>query len=261
MAFLSTTVIKVGGAVLNKLDSFWEQTTELLAQGPVLLVHGGGNEATRLARQLGHEPRMVKGRRVTSSLDMRILEWTLRGQVNLDLVAQSLLHGLKGVGVSGADAGMITVTKRPPWNINGEEVDFGRVGDITKLDPGLLFHLMETGYLPVVAPMGLDSTGQRFNVNGDTVASSIAVAIKAKTLLLVTVTGGIRHDPSDPTSVIPTLTRAQLRKGQEDGWISGGMHVKATLALEALEQGVRSVFITGPDDLINRSHATQIQLG
>jgi len=256
----AVTVIKVGGAVLDNLHTFWQQVKSLVTESAVVLVHGGGYAATRLAHRLGHEPRIVQGRRVTTELDLRIVEWTMRGAINVDLVGQALANGMRPVGLCGADGNLLSVTKRPPWEISGEQVDFGWVGEIELVDTALLETLTKAGYLPIVAPLGVDRYGRRYNVNADTVSSALAVALGAQTLLLVTETGGVRRQSQDPSTLIRSLDSPLLRRGQEEGWISGGMHVKGTLAMEAIKNGVREVFITGPDDIIHRTQATRILL-
>lgn len=253
-------VVKVGGAVLEDLDSFWPQVEMLSSMGPVAIVHGGGREASALAAKLGHRPRIIRGRRVTTALDLQIVEWTMRGAINVSLVGQALTHGLRGVGLCGADGGLLMVTRREPWTIDGEEVDFGWVGEISSVHPRILTVLIGAGYLPIIAPVGIDDQGRRYNVNADTVASALAVALAAESLILVTDTGGIRRHANDASTLVRSLSARAFSEGQAQGWIVGGMQVKGHVAVEALRKGVRQVFVTGPDDLIKRSQATQIVL-
>ena len=253
-------VIKVGGAVLQHLEAFWPQVQTLARTHHVVIVHGGGAAATSLAHRLGHQPRIVQGRRVTTLLDLQIVEWTMRGGVNVDLVGQATAHGLHAVGLCGADGGMVRVIRRKPWMIDGEAVDFGWVGDIEAVNTQLLHTLFGIGHLPILAPLGVDGQGRRYNVNADTVAAAIAVALAAETLLLVTATGGILRHAHNPDTLFRSLTASALREGQAGGWISGGMHVKGQVAIEALTRGVGQVFITAPGDLIGRTTATRIVL-
>ena len=253
-------VVKVGGAVLKDLEAFWPQLEMLSRMNPVTIVHGGGSEASALAGKLGHRPRIIRGRRVTTTLDLRIVEWTMRGAINVSLVGQALTHGLCGVGLCGVDGGLLMVTRREPWMVDGEEVDFGWVGEIESVHPRILTVLMGEGYLPIVAPIGVDVQGRRYNVNADTVASALAVGLAAEALILVTETGGIRRHAHDPATLVRSLSARTFDEGQAQGWVAGGMQVKGHVAVEALRKGVRQVYITGPGDLIKRSHATQIIL-
>ena len=254
-------VVKIGGALLEApetLDAFWEGIAGLRQQAPVVVVHGGGPQATALARRLGHEPRIVQGRRVTTELDLQILQWALRGELNLRLVAAALQHGLPAVGLAAADGGTLRVRRRPPWTIEGETVDFGFVGDVERVEPALLRHLLEGGYVPVVAPLGIDDEGQLYNVNADTVACALAEALQAHTFLLVTETGGVRRNPDDPASLLPCCDRATFEAGLRDGWIGGGMRVKLEVAFQARGRGIPEVYILAPDDLLTRSRATSV---
>ena len=186
---MKTTVIKMGGvSVLHDelLDTLWTSAARLAESGRVVVVHGGGVRATEIAGELGHTPRMVHGRRITTDTDLKIVQWTLRGELNGRLVAGAVRHGVKAVGLSGADGPLVRVTKRPPWNIDGETIDFGWVGDIASVDTELLNILLDLGYVPVIAPLGIDHTGQLYNVNADTVSCALAEALQADEYLLVT---------------------------------------------------------------------------
>ena len=253
-------VIKIGGKVLDDLDALWKNVKARIQASPVVIVHGGGKSATALAQRLGHEPRKVRGRRITTPLDLQTIEWAIRGSVNLHLVGEALARGLRGVGLSGADGGLVTVTRRPPWTIEGAEVDFGHVGDIEQVNPGVLTPLLQAGYLPIVAALGIGKGGHRFNVNADTVAAAIAVALEAEQLILVTDTGAIRRQADAAETRIHTMDAASLEKGQERGWITDGMMVKCQVAIDALNRGVRSVYVAGPGDVGELKQATQLVL-
>lgn len=249
-------VIKIGGAVLSKLNRFWHQVAAL--PYPVVVVHGGGAQSTRLAKRLGHTPRIIQGRRVTSDLDLAVAEWAMRGEVNLRLVSEGLSKGVNCVGLSGADGGMIKVKKRKPWTIEGEVIDFGWVGDITRIDPHVIRTLLRGGYVPVIAPLARGPDGHRYNVNADTVAGALAQALKAKELLLVTDTGGLRRQTNKSNSLLRKCLKADYEQGLQEGWITGGMHVKLHVAYEALEGGVESVYILGPDHVKEKRYATRV---
>jgi acetylglutamate kinase len=255
------TVVKVSGTLLDEpgqLAKLWSALQSLQAEAPVVLVHGGGTQMTALANRLGHTPERVQGRRITTDLDLKIAQWALRGTLNTKLVSQAQQHDLTAVGVSGADAGLVHVSKRPAWDVNGRTVDFGWVGDIEHVDPSLLTGLLEQGLVPVVAPLGIDDEGQVYNVNADTVACALAEALAAQQLLYVTGAGAVRRDADDPASRLDTCDHTTAEQGIRDGWIEGGMRVKVETALDALDGPVGEVHICGPGDLVSRTQATEV---
>ncbi len=249
-------VIKIGGTVLDHLSQFWDQVKSI--EPPVVIVHGGGMQSTNLAKRLDHTPKIVKGRRVTSSLDLSIAEWAMRGAVNVKLVAEAHTFGLKAVGLSGVDGAMINVRRREPWLIDGKEVDFGWVGEIVSIDTTLIEANLNSGFIPIIAPLGIDHSGHRYNVNADTVACALAASIHATELLLVTDTGGVLRNQNDPSSLLTICSPSDETAGLSQGWIRGGMSVKIQTARGALEKGVSSVWILGVDDLLHKKNATSI---
>lgn len=254
-------VVKIGGALVTAdLSGFWGDIAALKERLPVIVVHGGGPEATRVARLLGHEPEIVHGRRVTTERDLEIIEWVARGALNTRLVGQAAACGVRAVGLSGVDASLVLVARRPPWIIDGREVDFGLVGDVESIDPELLQALLSAGLTPVIAPLGVDRTGQAYNVNADTIARAIAEAVGAERLMLVTESGSLRAAADGTGPVVAKCDRAMFTTGVEKGWIAGGMRVKLQVAFEALQAGVPEVCIVGPDDLLRRSKATRVVL-
>ncbi len=255
------TVLKIGGALVSRpeaVDALWRAVAQIRASRPVLLVHGGGPRATELARKLGHEPRIVEGRRVTGDLDLQIVKWTMRGELNADLVAASRTHGVDAVGISGADGSTIQVEKRPAWDVDGERVDFGWVGDIQQVDTRLLHHLLEGSFVPVVAPLGVDGAGRIYNVNADTVSCAIAVAVRAHEYLLVTESGGVRRNAEDAESHLSSISRAEYERGLSEGWIGDGMIVKLKVAFDAITRGIPQVYVTSPEGLLDRSLGTRV---
>lgn len=257
----SPIVVKIGGSLIDasdELDVLWPAIEALQEETSVVIVHGGGKQMSDMADRLDHTPRRVQGRRVTTDLDLEIAQWTMSGALNTELVARAKTYDLTAVGLSGADAGQLNVEKRPPWDIDGETVDFGWVGDIQRVDPSLLRGLLRQDVVPVVAPLGVDDTGQVYNVNADTVASALATALEAAQLLFVTETGGVRRDPTDPSTRLETCDASTFERGREEGWIEGGMRVKIQTALDALGDGVRQVLICSPGDVVAQSHATEV---
>lgn len=255
------TLVKVGGALLgagDERDALWRGLACLLTEGPVVVVHGGGPQSTALARRLGHEPRMVAGRRVTTDLDLDVAAYTLRGLTNATLVAAATAAGIPAVGLSALDGHLVTAARRPPRDIDGETVDFGHVGDVVGVDARLVRLLLSDGFLPVVASLATDGAGHLLNVNADTIARELAVALAATRFLLVTETGGVRRDAADPASHLATLDRATADAGVADGWISSGMRPKIDVAFDALGAGIPHVAIVGPHDLATPERGTQV---
>ncbi len=240
------TVVKLGGAVLAAPAAL-AAVFAGLAPGDVV-VHGGGPQATALARKLGHEPTVVAGRRVTTDLDLDIALYVLRGALNARLVGAARGAGVRAVGVSGADGALVTVSRRPPREIDGETVDFGHVGDVEAVDTALLAALAGAGFVPVVASVCADASGALFNVNADTVAAALAAALGAR-LDLVTEAGGVRRDAADSESGIRQLSGAEVDAGVAAGWIAGGMRPKLEVARSALASGVASVRVCAPADV------------
>lgn len=251
-------VVKVGGALVDSADALpvlASRISILHKDWSVVIIHGGGPQATRLARLLGREPVIVEGRRVTSSLDLEIIVSSVCGAVNTQLVAALTGVGLPAVGTSGAAANMVLVTKRPPWELNGEIVDFGYVGDIDEINPSPILSLLENGYLPVVATVGVDGSGQLYNVNADTTASAVAVAIRAQRFCLVTGSGGLRK----AGRIVHYCDDELYRSGWEEGWIKDGMLVKLKAGFAAVRSGVDRVEIVGVDNLIGKGGTELVQ--
>ena len=258
---MSYAVIKIGGALLGNeegMSAFWKQVQRLNEEMQVVIVHGGGPQATAMARKLGHEPTMIEGRRKTGDLDLSIMHWTLCGELNTQLVAQASTFGLQAVGIKGIDGQTVCVHKRPPWNIAGKDVDFGWVGDVETINTNLLKLLLTNNYLPIVTPLGIDEKGQTYNVNADTIAQSIASALQVQLFCMVAASGGVRKDAKNHESHLFSINAEMYANGKEAGWIQGGMIVKLKVAFDALYSGIPEVYITQPEDLYERKIGTQI---
>lgn len=253
----SITILKIGGAVSGHLlPEMWKQVAILRQDRDVIVVHGGGPQSTAIARKMGHEPKMINGRRITSEIDLEISKMAISGQFNTNLTASAIVEGLPAIGISGIANRLVSVSRRPPWQINGESVDFGLVGDIDKIDTDILGQLLESCLLPIVASMGIDETGSVYNVNADTVAAAIAIACASDELILVTDAGGVFGSRGEHKN---SLSAHEARHGIRDGWIAGGMIVKVNTALDALASGVRSVSIKAADQIGDPQTGTLIQ--
>jgi acetylglutamate kinase len=253
----STFVIKAGGEALESEAA----TLDLLGQVEILhhvgirvvLVHGGGSESTALARSLGAETRFVEGRRVTDAKALAVATMVLNGSVNTRILAACRRLGLPAVGLSGVDAGLVQARRRPPKEIGGETVDYGFVGDVVSVSPGVLATLLDAGIVPIVSPLSAADDGTVLNINADTVASALAVGLRAEKLILMTGAPGILERPDDPGSLVSYTDLAGLSRLRERGCLVRGMLPKASAIESALLGGVRRVHILGaglPDSLL-----------
>ena len=202
-----------------------------------IIVHGGGKEISRWVGKVGKEARFVGGLRVTDDETMEIAEMVLN-KVNKNLVRMVSELGVRAVGVSGKDGGLLQCDKK---YFEGE--DIGYVGEITHVDPKVLYDLLEKDFLPIVAPIGLDDHFQTYNINADDAACAIAKAVGADKLVFLTDIEGLYKDINDKASFISRLTASQAEKLIEDGFIGGGMLPKLHNCTEAIREGVGRVHI------------------
>ena len=245
----SVSVIKVGGAVVEDpaqlailLDEF------VKIDGPKVLVHGGGRTATNLAKQLGIESQMVGGRRITDAEMLKGVTMVYGGLVNKNIVAQLQARGINALGLTGADMNIVRAHRRP---VTPEGIDFGFVGDVDSANGTQLLHLLEMGITPIIAPLTHDGQGHMLNINADTMAQTIAVAIaqakegvESGSLTFCFELPGVMRDPADPNSLIPHINEAKFRALVADGTIAGGMIPKLENAFTAIHAGVACVRIT-----------------
>ncbi|HEV2856306.1 MAG TPA: acetylglutamate kinase [Thermoanaerobaculia bacterium] len=246
-----TFVIKAGGGALEReatLRALLEQVEVLHQVGiRVVLVHGGGTQSSGLSKALGAEARFVEGRRVTDEKALEVAAMVLNGSVSTRVLAACRGMGLPAVGVSGVDAGLVQARKRPPVRVGEEIVDYGYVGDVVSIDPRVLTGLMEAGYVPVVSPLSAADDGTVLNINADTVASALAVALKAEKLLFLTGAPGILERPDDPGSLVSYTDLAGLRSLRDEGGLVKGMLPKTSAIEAAIQGGVRRVHILSHD--------------
>jgi acetylglutamate kinase len=246
-------VVKVGGRVVGKretLDALVEDVSLLQQVGiRVVLVHGGGNQATELARKLGLEPEFVAGRRITDAQMLEVAKMTYAGTLNIDILSSFRAHHTPAVGVSGVDGGLITAVRRPKRAMEknpGEapvEVDFGFVGDIASVDPTMLLNLLDAGMTPVISSLGCDSDGVILNINADSIAEAVARALKAEKLVIVTDTEGLLEDVGNPSSLVSYTDVDEVASLKKAGRLTGGMLPKADACVKALQGGVRRTHI------------------
>ncbi len=242
-----TFVLKAGGAIFaseEKTRALLEQVALLHHLGiRVVFVHGGGPQSTELAKALGIETVMVEGRRVTCEKTLEVSTMVLNGLINTRILALCRELKLPAIGLSGVDAGLIKARKR-----SREPIDFGYVGDIVEVDAEVLEKQLALGYVPVVSPLSADNSGTVLNINADTVASALAVAMKAEKLILATGARGILENPKDPNTVVSYTDLAGLESLKRTGCLEDGMMPKASSIESALNGGVPRVHVISFQD-------------
>ena len=241
-------VLKAGGEVFANSQTtreFMEQVGILHQVGiRVVLVHGGGPQATELANALGVDTKFVDGRRVTDESSLNIATMVLNGQINTRALAACRDLEIPAVGISGVDAGLIRAKRRPPVKEDGKnEIDYGYVGDIESVDADVLQKQLDAGLMPVVSPISCDENGMVLNINADTVAAAIAAELDAEKLILATGAAGILENINDPRSLISYVDRSALRKLGDEGKLADGMLPKAAAIDAALKNGVKRVHV------------------
>lgn len=245
-------VVKLGGEVVGGPVGAAVATdiATLVTGGTrVVVVHGGGPQATSLQKALGQEPKIVGGRRITDAATLDVMKMVVAGQVNVDLCSQLMAAGCKPVGLHGAASGVVRGVKRPPRVVSGggpDPIDFGLVGDIVGFNRELLELLAFADYVPVLACLAADERGQVLNVNADIVANQLASALAARALVLVTSTAGVLRDVKDPGSRLRRLTVTEAKAAIADGTVTGGMIPKLEESMAALADGqVGAIHIVG----------------
>ncbi|MEQ6289519.1 acetylglutamate kinase [Vogesella sp. GCM10023246] len=239
-----TIVVKYGGNAMtdDKLKEDFAKDVVLLklvGLNPVV-VHGGGPQINELLERVGKEGHFIQGMRVTDSETMDVVEMVLGGLVNKEIVSLINKHGGKAVGITGKDGHFIRASKLFLKSESDEQIDIGQVGDIEHIDPSLVALLDGNDFIPVVAPIGVGSNGEAYNINADVVAGKLAETLKAEKLVLMTNTPGVLDKQG---KLLTGLTAAKVDELFADGTISGGMLPKISSALDAAKSGVNSVHI------------------
>ena len=234
-------VVKYGGSAMSNEElqrNVIKDVTLLKLVGfKPIIVHGGGKEISRWVGKVGKEAQFVNGLRVTDDETMEIAEMVL-GRVNKRLVTMVEELGVKAVGLSGKDGQMLQVEKK-----YSEGQDIGYVGNITSVNPKILFDLLEKGYLPIVSPVGLGEDFATYNINADDAACAIAKAVGADKLVFLTDIEGLYKDINDKSSFISRITASEAESLIEDGFIGGGMLPKLNNCTSAVLNGVNRVHI------------------
>jgi len=244
-----TMVIKLGGHAMvdpDVLEDAIKDAVLLQFVGiRVVLVHGGGPEITDKMKAMGKEPKFVSGLRITDQETLEIAQMVLVGKINTGIVSLIAKSGARGIGVSGNDGDLIIAKKMGLRKVTvagkEHEVDLGHVGDIEVVDPSLLNTLLDNKYIPVIAPIAIDRNGQNLNINADTAAGDIAVALKAYKLINMTDVDGVMN--RERTTVYRRLALDEAREMIAQGVISEGMIPKVTSLIDAVSRGVRFAHI------------------
>jgi len=257
-----TIVVKYGGHAMvdDQLKADFARDITLMkftGLNPVV-VHGGGPQINKVLDQMGMKHQFIKGMRLTDEATMDVVEMVLGGKVNKDIVTQINKQGGKAVGLSGKDGELIRAKKlhivyQEDENKPPEIIDPGLVGQVTKINPSIIKTLSREGFIPIIAPVGTGDSGETYNINADLVASSMAVALSAKRLILLTDVEGVLNLSGELISSIDMEKIDQMIKEKA---ISGGMIPKIECALEALKNGVEKVHIING----SKRHALLLEL-
>jgi len=244
----ATIVIKYGGNAM--IDEELKRTViqdivlmEHVGMRPVV-VHGGGPEISALMKKLGMKPRFVEGQRVTDAETLEVVEMVLAGKLNGEIVSRINHAGGHAVGLSGKDGGLIAARK---MSVNDTEkcgsADIGFVGEVEEIRPGIISLLAENQFIPVISPLGVDETGQTFNINADSVAAEIAASLRAVKLILITDVKGIYRESGDESSILPTIRVSEVEDLIKSGIITGGMIPKVRACVKAIMAGVSKTHV------------------
>ncbi len=257
----SIMVFKIGGSIMSDrtvLEDFIQDIVLLRYIGiHPIIVHGGGPEISQAMERFGKKAEFVGGLRVTDRETLGIARMVLLGNINAELVNLIGKHGGKGIGLSGQDGMFLKAHKKAPVKVQGKDpVDLGFVGDVDKVDPEILMIMAGKGYIPVISPIAADDEGNNLNVNADTVAGAVAVAMRAKKFFSITDVEGVRMNPDDPASVISEFPASDFNRLVQEGVIKGGMIPKVEACVRVVQGGVdRAHIIDG-----RKHHAILLEL-
>lgn len=234
-------VVKYGGSAMVdeelKRQVIEDVTLLKLVGFKPIIVHGGGKEISRWVGKVGMEPQFINGLRITDTDTMEVVEMVL-GKVNKSLVQLVEELGVRAIGISGKDGGLLKVNKK----LSGGE-DIGFVGEVKKVNAEILYDLLEKDFLPIVCPVGLDDEYNTYNINADDAACAIARAVEAEKLAFLTDIEGVYKDPDDPKTLISELRVDEAQELMKEGYIGGGMLPKLQNCIDAIENGVSRVHI------------------
>ena len=252
------TIVKVGGKIVEEEASLKQLLADFSSiEGKKLLVHGGGRSATRMAERLGIATQMVEGRRITDTPMLEVVTMVYGGLVNKTIVARLQALGINALGMTGADMNIMLSDRRPV-----KTIDYGWVGDVRRADGVALSRLIDSGVVPVIAPLTHDGNGNMLNTNADTMAGETAKALAKHyrvTLVFCFEKNGVLRDENDDNSVIPSITPEEYAQLRAEGIVQGGMTPKLDNSFATLSAGVNEVIITKASNLHNLSLGTHLR--
>jgi len=244
-----TIVIKYGGHAMEEQSLKEKFALDIILMKYVgintVIVHGGGPQISQIMERMGIRPMFVEGQRVTDDETMSVVEMVLVGTVNKEIVGLINRHGGRAVGLSGRDGDLIQADPMKIYKYTGDErppeiIDIGKVGKVSVVNEGVLKALEGSGFIPVIAPVGVGPEGQAYNINADLVAGAVAGELKAEKLILLTDVSGVMNSKDE---LIPSMTADTARKALEDGTVTGGMIPKLKACLRAVSNGVNKAHI------------------
>lgn len=246
-------VIKFSGKVTENKENLASLAEELALLHQVgirvCVIHGGGKQLTELADKLGIVQTVIEGRRVTDDDTLELAKMIFAGKINTEILAALRHRGVHAVGLSGIDGGVVSAERRPPKEVTDKEtgvtafVDYGHVGDVLEVDTKLIEELLDKDYLPVISSLAADDEGRVFNINADTIATEIAIRMKAEKLILMSDVNGVYLDPKDPSTKISKVTPSSAQKMIEAGQATAGMIPKLQSLTKLVQSGVRAAHI------------------
>jgi acetylglutamate kinase len=250
-------VVKIGGNVIENREALLDFLKDFATlSGPKILIHGGGKEATQMAEKLGIEVQLIEGRRITDTQNLELITMLYAGKLNKTIVAHLQALGCNSLGLSGADGNSILAEKRPP-----NPIDFGFVGDLTKINNNLFEILLQNGISPVCCALSHDGKGQLLNTNADTIAATVAGAMSRNFEVHLNYCfekNGVLLDLNDASSLIKIINENQYLNLKEEGILHTGMIPKLENCFNALRAGVKQVKIGNPKMITETGTFTQI---
>lgn len=254
------TIVKVGGKICEEPESLAQLLRDFSTiKGKKLLVHGGGRSATKLATRLGVETKMVDGRRITDDAMLEIVTMVYGGLVNKNIVAKLQAQGINALGMTGADMNILLSDKREV-----KTIDYGWVGDVKVANGNALKSIIDSGVVPVIAPLTHDGKGNILNTNADTMAGETAKALAQLfdvKLVFCFEKEGVLRDENDDASVIEEITPSLYAQLKDEGIVAGGMLPKLDNSFACISSGVSEVIITKASNLNDLSRGTHLRLG
>jgi acetylglutamate kinase len=241
-----TFVIKYGGSIMSNeaaKQAFVDDIALMTRAGiKVVIVHGGGPLINTWVNKTGGENKFIKGLRVTNKETMEIVEMVLSGNVNKRLSSILSIRGLNAIGLSGRDSNLIGAKKKFVYD-DAKKIDIGFVGEVVNINKELLLNMLNSGYIPVISPVGSDKQGNSYNINADYAAAAISGVLKAEKLLIMTDIDGVYTDITDPSTLLSSITVEETKEFINKGIVYGGMIPKLECCVAAINKGAKNVHL------------------